>query len=131
MSDLRTVGRTQDGQVVQAAHLSWPGGLAAEVWSRGAMLRSLAAPAADGRRAEVLQVPADLAAAEADDAYHDLVIGPVANRIAGETERVALTTGAVISATRMAFMATAVPSTVGCTLSTLSAYAGRPESYWA
>lgn len=47
------------------------------------MFGSLTAPVAGGRRAEVLQAPADLAAAEADTAYHGVVIGPVANRIAG------------------------------------------------
>ena len=83
MTAPREVGTTRDGQTVLATVLSWPGGLAAEVWSRGAMLRSLTAPLADGRRAEALQAPVDLAAAEADKAYHDLVIGPVANRIAG------------------------------------------------
>ena len=52
----------------------------------------------------------------------------VASSVAGATVRVARTTGAVSAATRIAFTATAVPSVVGATCSTLSAYAGRPES---
>lgn len=83
MSAPRAIGTTRGGEPVQATTLSWPGGLQAEVWSRGAMLRSLSAPLPGGGRAEVLQAPADLTAAEADTAYHDLVIGPVANRVAG------------------------------------------------
>ena len=58
---LRSVGTTREGWRVEAAVLSWPGEIAVEVWSRGAMLRSLAAPLGEGRRAEVLQAPADLA----------------------------------------------------------------------
>ena len=55
----------------------------------------------------------------------------VASSTGGDTDRVACTTGAVMAATRIALTATAVPRTVGWTSSTLSAYAGRPESYWA
>ncbi len=83
MTAPRPVGQTADGAAVHAVSLAWEGGLALEVWSLGALLRSLTAPLADGRRVEVLQAPADLAAAEADGAYHDVVIGPVSNRIAG------------------------------------------------
>ena len=81
MSEPRLIGETRDGQPVHAVVLEGPTGLAAEVWDRGAMLRSLTAPLADGKRVEVLQAPADLAAAEADGAFHNVVIGPVANRI--------------------------------------------------
>ena len=83
MSALRDLGTAQDGTRVQAAVLERPGGLRAEVWTQGARLGSLSAPLGDGGRAELLQAPADLLAAEADDAFHDVVIGPVANRIAG------------------------------------------------
>ena len=83
MTPLRRIGTARDGALVEAAVLERPGGLHAVVWSRGAMLASLTVPLTGGRRAEVLQAPADLAAAEADPAYHDLVIGPVANRIDG------------------------------------------------
>ena len=58
-------------------------------------------------------------ASTAQTAIH--IAAQVASSTAGDTDRVALTTGAVISATRMALTATAVPRTVGCTFSTLSA----------
>ncbi len=62
--------------------LERPGGLRAEVWSYGALLRSLQAPLGGGR-VEVLQAPADLLQAETAGGHHDVVVGPVANRIRG------------------------------------------------
>lgn len=77
------VGVRRDGQAVHAHGLAWPDGIAAEVWSLGARLASLTVPLRDGRRVEVLQTPADFAVVEGDTGYHGVVVGRVANRIAG------------------------------------------------
>lgn len=77
------VGRLRDGREVLGWCFGAADGLRAEVWTYGALLHSLSVPLREGRRVEVLQSPPDLAAVEADDAYHGVVVGPVANRIAG------------------------------------------------
>lgn len=77
------IGRRGDGREVHGWRFGSDDGLQAEVWSQGALLRSLTVPLPGGRRVEVLQTPPDLAAVEADGDHHGVVIGPVANRIGG------------------------------------------------
>ena len=76
------VGALRDGREVRGVRLGAEGGLQAEVWDEGAILRSLRVPTARGP-VEVCPNPPDLAGFEADGGYHGRVIGRVANRIGG------------------------------------------------
>ena len=77
------LGRLRDGRTVHGWRFGASDGLQAQVWSFGALLASLSVPGGGGRRVEVLQGPVDLAGAEAGDGHHGVVVGPVANRVAG------------------------------------------------
>lgn len=76
------VGSLPDGREVRAVRFGAPGGLEAEVWTEGAILRSLRAPTPNGL-VEVLPNPPDLAGFAADASFHGRVIGRVSNRIGG------------------------------------------------
>ena len=74
MSAATLVGVRRDGRPVHAWTLAAPGGIEAEVWDHGALLKSLTVPLRDGRRIEATQTPRDLAGVEADGAHHGVVV---------------------------------------------------------
>ena len=77
---MRAFGLTADGYAIEAATLTWPGGLQAEILTYGAALRRLGFPAAGGLRQAILSYD-DLDGYVRGSAYVGAVVGRVANRI--------------------------------------------------
>jgi aldose 1-epimerase len=82
MAPPKHFGTLADGRSVRSATLEWTDGLAVEVLEYGAAVRSLRAPTPAGPIETILGFPT-LEQYEADAAYQGVVVGRVANRIAG------------------------------------------------
>ncbi|MEP7243462.1 MAG: aldose epimerase family protein [Gammaproteobacteria bacterium] len=78
----RPFGRLPDGRAVEAVTLGASGGLQAEVLTYGGILRRLILPARQGTLDLVLTLP-DLDAYVRDEDFLGVLVGRVANRIAG------------------------------------------------
>ena len=80
---MRVFGLTADGHAIQAASLDWPGGLSVEILSYGAIVRRMSFPTRQGGRRDVILQLETLEDYERDTAYVGVLVGRVANRIAG------------------------------------------------
>lgn len=77
-------GKTADGLPVELFRLRGDGGVVVEIISRGATIRSILAPDADGKVADVVNGFDDVAGYESDaNQYFGCTTGRVCNRIAG------------------------------------------------